>query len=149
MLALSNKSNSNIYQWNEPAGDIRFISQDQMIDVLSKLEIKSTSSYTPVGLWARKYARAHCFGFTVADKHMIANASLKLVDIINHMSMFNFIKASLMNINLFELTDAFDHSIKRYAVVSYLCVPTELEEQVKNTYRQYMFEEGGLPPEYK
>ncbi len=146
--ALSKRSYNIIEQWNEPAGDIRLVAKDNMVQLLAKLDIKSTKHYVYQGQYVRKISRAHCFGF-VTSEDKVANAALKLVDVINHMAKFNFIRSSMMNLSLFELGDINDPSIKRYAVVSYLSVPCDLEQQVKSVYGPYMFEEGGIPPEYK
>jgi hypothetical protein len=147
---LNLKSKSIIYQWKEPACDRKLTSQDQLFYLLSKLGIRATLSYTPIGVWDIKSAPVYCFGLSCDDPNDVFNMSLKLVEIINDIVKSGFIKATLMPISLFRFSaHPFNPGINRYAVVSYLNIPYDLDKDVKAAYGQYMFDDSQTIPEYK
>lgn len=146
--ALATKATSMIYQYNEAVGDIGLYKKDELVWFLNKFKL--ANDYEQQSQWLRKYAKVECFGLLV-DEANIARASLRIVDVINNIAKLKSgaIKASLADLLVFSLIDSQDRSITRYAIVSYLAISDDCLDVVKLNYGQYMFQEGGLPPEFK
>lgn len=146
--SLSIKAHSLVHQWNQLHGDPKLQYKDFLVEFMAKLKIKATEEYRPQAMYVRKIAQVQCFGL-LTNENRIAEAALRLVDVINHMSKFNYIKASLTDLMLIPLGDYNNPGTTRYAIVSYLAIDSDYEMIVKANYGQYMFQEGGIPPEFK
>ena len=146
--ALATKTNNMIFQYNEVVGDIGLYKKGELVWFLNKFKL--ANYYDNQSQLLRKYAKVECFGL-LADEKDIARASLRIVDVINNIAKLKSgaIKASLADLLVFSLVDSQDISITKYAIVSYLAISDDCLNVVKLNYGQYMFQEGGLPPEFK
>lgn len=142
------QTNSMLYQYNESTN--KYPEFYNTIELLGLLGLKSAYQNPLEGTFRREIARVFYFGFT-CQKGQEQGARMKLIRAINDMAASGWLKASLCNLGSMELgTNPLFPSIKdRVAVFSYVAVKHDCEGHVENTYANYMFPEGGLPPEFK
>lgn len=142
--ALSVQTHNVIHQYNKfhPGEAPKY----NLGNLLEKLSI-SDGSLLMNNTYTREAAKVLYFGF-VASKDKVGEAALSLIAEINKLATTNAILASLSKLNLIKIyrmeTDTYD-----YVIVSYLAIDQQYESLVQSQYSHCMFEEGGLPPEFK
>lgn len=108
--------------------------------LLGKLKLKNNDVFD-TGTYVREYAKVECFGLTcTSDK--VAEAALSMVAMINHFAANAYGLATLEPLMLISLADG------RFCVVSYIAIDQQYYSLVESTCRNFMFQEGGLPPEF-
>ena len=119
-----------------------------LIELAALLGIKSAEHNPCEKFFDRKLDIVMCFGYTCFP-HQVGVVANDIVQHTNDMASNKLITASLYNLGMFELGKLDPNDPDRVVVFSYLAVPTEHEDYVKQTYSFMQFPEGGMPPEFK
>lgn len=141
--ALKNKSNSVLYQYNEPIGAPGTYN---LFNLLSKLEFKSSEDQINSGKigWIRKVAMCRFFG-AASEYHNLDKSAAKLVDMINDLATRNYIKATLMPLSIMKLAITEPTQKQLYVVISYVHIIDIGEQYVKDNYAHLSINEGEMP----
>lgn len=125
---LANKINNTIYEYVSLA---KWGSDKNLFlaSLLSKFGIKNHLDISS-SLYERNIAPVRCFGIS-CDQEGIADASIKMIEIINHFAAQKYILATLSPLELVI-------SNNRFYVISYLAIKQEKFLLVESTHKNYL-----------
>lgn len=128
--------------WTDPWGQELY----NLIELVALLGVKEADNNP--AKYTCKYSRVLSFGYTCSP-NQVDDAAAKLIQAINDMAANKWINASMYNLGIIELGKINDTDPDRVCVVSHLAVKAEHDMDATETYGMLMFQEGGLPKEYK
>mgnify|MGYP003423252515 len=147
---VSNKTNNLIHQYNRYH---KFGSEHnaKLTDLLEKLELKHCSTLTYA--YTREIAKVFFFGVTTT-KDRLAEGALTMVKVINALATNKYAIATLSPLTSIQFNTLCPVTGKivpdnKYAIFSYLAIDHQYETLVQSMYADYLFPEGGVPPELK
>lgn len=142
------QTNSLLYQWNHRNEHSRSYLYGLM-ELAGLLGIRAADQNPCGALFTRMATPVKFFGVT-CEGHQVIPGVNRMIDAINSMAKNKWLKASMYNLGMMELQNE-DPSVqtKRFVIFSYLVVDPQYDIDVVNQFGNLLFQEGGLPPEFK